>query len=228
MKIALLLFSAVIANAGGTSKAPAASSRSKSLVEQIRSDASYQSLSHIENVKIDLRYATPNNFMGENLYGEFNEAFLHKVAFEKLKKAAAQLKVEKPGYKLLVYDALRPRSVQRRLFAKVKGTDKEEYVADPVKGSIHNFGFSIDLSLANEAGQELDMGTPYDDFTELAQPQKEEQFLKAGKLTAAQIENRKLLRKVMTGAGFLQLPNEWWHYDALPSAQVRKTQKIVE
>ncbi|HEX4925418.1 MAG TPA: M15 family metallopeptidase [Bdellovibrionales bacterium] len=213
-------FAAELAGAGPSPKT--------SLVEQIRSDGNYRSLTEIDNVKIDLRYATTNNFMGENLYGEFNEAFLHKTAFEKLKMAAARLANEKPGYKLLVYDALRPRSVQKRLFAKVKGTDKEEYVADPAKGSIHNFGFAVDLSLADETGAELDMGTPYDDFTNLAQPQKEDQFLKAGKLTAKQLENRKLLRKIMTGAGFLQLQNEWWHYDSLPATEVRDTQKIVE
>lgn len=179
-------------------------------------------------VAVELRYATTNNFMGIQLYKDLNDPFLHKTAAEKLKKAANNLSQLKPGWNLLIFDALRPRSVQIQLWNKVKGTKQEQYVADPKSGSIHNFGFALDLSLRDETGKEIDMGTPYDSFEDLAQPKYEEKLLKAGKLTETQIANRKILRKVMTEAGFIQLPHEWWHYDALDGKQVRAKYKIVE
>jgi D-alanyl-D-alanine dipeptidase len=173
-----------------------------------------------DGVAIDLKYATADNFVGENMYGDFNKAYLHHIAAEKLIRAVKNLRLIHPAYKLVIYDALRPRSVQYILWNKVKGTDREKYVANPRHGSIHNFGFAVDLSILDENGKALDMGTPFDDFTELAQPRLEQGFLKAGKLTQEQIDNRQLLRRVMEDAGFIQLPVEWWHYDALPKAEV--------
>lgn len=72
------------------------------------------------------------------------------------------------------------------------------------------------------------MGTPFDDFTPLAEPRLEQAFLAAGRLTAAQIANRLVLRTVMEDAGFLHLPIEWWHFDALPAEQVRQSYALVE
>lgn len=179
-------------------------------------------------IALDLRYATTNNFTGKNLYGVFSRAFLHKIAADKLARAAAKLKAIQPKYKLIVFDALRPRSVQYLLWDKVKGTKQQRYVANPQSGSIHNFGFALDLSILDETGKELDMGTPFDDFTTLAQPAQEEQFLESGRLTQQQLQNRRLLRKVMEDAGFIQLPLEWWHFDALPKIEVKKNYSIVE
>ncbi|MDH4263159.1 MAG: M15 family metallopeptidase [Spirochaetia bacterium] len=187
----------------------------------------FKDLSSIKNVTVDLRYASLNNFMGENLYGNFNKAYLHPIAAEKLNNASKILNKKKPGWKFIIFDALRPLSVQKKLFAKVKGTDKEKYVANPEFGSIHNFGFAVDIGLLDEMGREVDMGTPYDDFTLLAQPVLEDQFLKAGKLTEIQIKNRKVLRSAMEESGFKQLSIEWWHFDALPATEVRKNYKIV-
>jgi D-alanyl-D-alanine dipeptidase len=72
------------------------------------------------------------------------------------------------------------------------------------------------------------MGTPFDDFTPLAEPAREEELAKSGKLQPAQLENRKILRRVMTGAGFVQRPNEWWHYDAAPIEELRASQPLLE
>ena len=177
---------------------------------------------------IDLRYATENNFVGKNMYGEFNKAFLHRNAFEKINLAVQKLQSTHPGYRLIIFDALRPRSVQYILWAKVKGTENEQYVADPAKGSIHNFGLAVDLSVVDDQGKELDMGTPYDTFDQLAQPQLEDRFFKEGKLTARQIRNRKILRSVMEEAGFIQLPHEWWHYDLYPRSDVISKFTIIE
>lgn len=188
----------------------------------------FKNLKSLPHVVVDLRYATTNNFMGKNVYGDFKETFLHEKAFAMLKAASDELDQRHPGYRLIVFDALRPRSVQRILYSFVKGTPEEKYVANPDKGGMHNYGFAVDLSIVDGKGRELDMGTPFDDFTELSQPQLEEKFLKDGKLTAKQIANRKLLRDVMEKQGFKVLPHEWWHFDALPGETVRKTFRIVE
>lgn len=177
---------------------------------------------------MDLRYASTNNFMNKNVYGDFKETFLHKVAFEKLKTAAKNLTQAHPGYKFIVFDALRPQRVQRLLFAFVEKSPQEKYVANPAKGSMHSYGFAVDLSVLDPKGHELDMGTPFDDFTELSQPQKENEFLKSGKLSSQQIANRLILRKAMEEAGFKVLEHEWWHFDALPQSEVRTNYKIVE
>lgn len=194
----------------------------------IASSPDYVELKSSDSLAIDLKYATTDNFVGQNMYGDFNRAYLHKLAAEKLFKAVKNLAAINPKYRLVIYDALRPRSVQYVLWDKVKGTGKQKYVANPKGGSIHNYGFALDISILDESGKPLDMGTPFDDFTDLAQPQLEQQFLKAGKLTEQQIKNRLLLRKVMEDAGFIQLPVEWWHYDALPKAELKSRFRIVE
>ena len=188
----------------------------------------YVDISRIEHVRIDLRYASSNNFTGQDLYGNFRTPYLHKVAADKLAKAATILLKKRPDWQLLVFDALRPRSVQKVLWQKVKGTAQESYVANPRYGSIHNYGFAIDLSLVDGEGKEVDMGTPFDDFSRLAQPRLENQFLAEGKLTTTQVANRKLLREIMESAGFIQLPVEWWHYDALPKTEIKARYKIIE
>lgn len=189
---------------------------------------SYLPVTAIPGVKVDLKYAGTDNFMAEDLYGSAATALLHPHSHAKLAKAATTLKKSHPKLHLLVYDALRPRRVQRRMWAKVKDTPERKYVADPDKGSMHNYGMALDLTLCDGKDRALDMGTPYDAFTELAQPKFEEKFLKEGKLTKAQLENRLILRKTMEAAGFKQLAHEWWHYDALPDKEVRKMFEIVE
>lgn len=188
----------------------------------------FVALGPADGVAVDLRYATANNFVGRNMYGEFRTAYLHRVAAAKLLAAAAGLKRLKPDYRLVIFDALRPRSVQQILWDHVKGTDGQNYVANPAGGSVHNYGFAVDLSILDGAGRELDMGTPFDDFTELAKPRLEARFLAEGRLTAAQVANRHLLRGVMEEAGFTQLPIEWWHFDAMRKAEIKARYRIVE
>ncbi|MBP6586180.1 MAG: M15 family metallopeptidase, partial [Flavobacterium sp.] len=196
--------------------------------EGLRNRKEFVRLEESKEVKILLKYASSDNFMKENLYGEFTFCYLHREAFSKFQKAITKLKERKPNWKFILYDCLRPRSIQYKLWKKVKGTLQEPYVANPYKGSIHNFGFALDLSVLDEFGKEIDMGTAFDDFTPLAEPTKEEKFFKEGKLTKIQIENRKILRSIMIQSGFIQRPNEWWHYDALPQSIVQKKFRIVE
>ena len=194
----------------------------------VLADPEYVDVSGFPGVAVELRYASTNNFVHANVYGAFDRAFLRKPAAEKLRRAAAALVAERPGWKILILDALRPRSVQRLFWARVVGTPQQPYVADPEQGSVHNFGFALDVTLRNGAGAEVDMGTPFDDFTPLAEPAREEELAKAGKLGPTQLENRRLLRRVMTGAGFSQRPNEWWHYDALSLEDARASHPILE
>ncbi len=184
------------------------------------------------SVFIDLRYCGINNFMQKDLYRGFQNAFLHQVAYEKFLNALKFLEIESPHLSFRVFDALRPRSVQKIMYDYVTNTPMQEYVANPKLGSVHNFGMAIDLTLNHRLGtridREVDMGTEFDDFTELAQPQLEEKNLSLGKISEEQFKNRLLLRKIMEKAGFEQLPHEWWHFNALPAKHVREKFLIVE
>lgn len=178
--------------------------------------------------KIDLRYASTNNFVGVNMYGPFNKAFLHKFAADKLFAAVQLLQQRHPGHRFIIFDALRPRSIQRVLWDHVVGTEGEKYIAKPEPGSLHNFGFAVDLSILDPDGHELDMGAGYDDFRPIAQPQLEPQFVASGDLTGEHIQNRMILRRVMEDSGYAQLAHEWWHFDALPKSIVKEKYQIVE
>lgn len=198
-------------------------------MEPLHLDSEYVDVGLYPNVQVDLRYAGLNNFTGENLYnGCLLQAYLHRHAAEKFRHAVDLLKIEKPDWSFLIFDALRPLSVQRRMWSFVENTPQQIYVANPQRGSIHNFGLAIDLTLMDAEGCEVDMGTPFDSFEELAQPRFEEKFLQAGQLTAAQVANRQLLRKVMLGAGFLSIPHEWWHFNAVEIVEARANYTMIE
>ncbi len=216
-----LLLTLLIAGAAG------AATPQESLDFLLKSD-DFHEVTAQDGVVLDLRYATTNNFTGKNLYGPFNRLFLHRRAYDKLKAAIALLKHQHPSYKFVIFDGTRPRSVQYQLWEKVAGTPQEKYVADPKKGSIHNFGLALDLSVVDEKGRELDMGTPFDSFAPLAEPALEKQNLSDGKLTSSQLANRMVLRNAMEEAGFKVLPEEWWHFEALPAELVRRQFTIVE
>lgn len=197
-------------------------------IASLRSDPEFVSLHDMPGVLIDLKYATADNFMSRNVYGDFNEAFLHRVAAEKLVRALSLLQKERPGWKFLVLDALRPRSIQRVLWAHVVGTDQEGYVANPDKGSVHNYGLAVDLTCVDELGEIVNMGSGFDYFHRISQPRYEEEFLKSGELSHEHWQNRLVLRQAMSGAGFHPLPHEWWHFDALPREEIRTGFRLIE
>lgn len=195
---------------------------------RLAQDKNFIGVSNVQNARVNLRYASEDNFMGKNVYGNFHSCLLHQIAADKFRVAARALQDEMPGWKFLIFDCLRPRSLQEKLFEVVKGTAHQRYVADPRTGSLHNFGFAVDLSLEDENGRELDMGTHFDDFSPLSRPDQERQNVEMGKLSKKQLDNRLILRKLMLRAGFIQLPIEWWHYDALPKEEVKAHYQIVE
>ncbi|MBN2038984.1 MAG: M15 family metallopeptidase [Spirochaetes bacterium] len=180
------------------------------------------------SIKVDLKYSSKDNFLGEDAYGDMANCYLVKEVAIKLADAQKILGKIHPGYSLIVYDGVRPRRIQYRMWEIVKGTDKQKYVADPKSGSIHNYGCAVDLSILDENGKVLDMGTEFDYFGDLAQPRYEVKFLKEGKLTQKQVDNRKLLRKVMEQAGFGWILSEWWHFNGYQKKYVKEHYRIIE
>jgi len=198
------------------------------LSEQLARNTTLTNVSDWPSLELDIRYATHNNFTGANIYGGYQSCFLHSIAADQLKRAIASLKQSKPTWKLRVFDCLRPRRAQQFLFDAVKGTPQQKYVGNPKVGSVHNYGFAIDVSLSDEYGNEVDMGTKYDFFGALAEPRFEQGFLRSGKLKKNQLENRLILRSAMKAGGFIPIMNEWWHFNGLPGPDVRSKYKIVE
>lgn len=179
---------------------------------------------------IDLRYSTTDNFTGMDVYGPFEEAYLQPEPAQMLAKANAYLKESHADHTFYIYDAVRPRSVQRILWdtLDMPVAQKDNYVADPELGSIHNFGAAVDLTIAGSDGQPIDMGTDFDYFGELAYPIHEERMLEEGRLTEQQVANRRLLRDVMTRAGFTTINSEWWHFNAMSRDEAAAKYGIVE
>jgi D-alanyl-D-alanine dipeptidase len=152
-------------------------------------------------LRLDIRYATPANFMGRTLYPVARAVAQRPVA-EALSRV--QTRAEAAGYGLLIFDAYRPWRITRAMWDQTP-PDKREFVANPATGSRHNRGCSIDLSLHRD-GVEVTMPSPYDDFTPAAYRSN----------TAAAPQALALLRMLegwMMAEGFVPLPNEWWHYD---------------
>lgn len=179
-------------------------------------------------IVVDLKYATTDNFTKEILYDDLTEAYLHPIAAHKLQKAQQLLREIDPNLSLLIYDAGRPMSVQKKMYKVVQNTPYREYVADPSKTGMHNYGMAVDLTICDSDGIPLDMGTPFDFFGKAAGINHEEQLLSAGLLTREQIGNRKLLRKVMTEAGFITIRGEWWHFNASSRQEAKQNTKLID
>lgn len=180
------------------------------------------------SIKVDVKYTTTDNFMKADAYGDLDKIFLQKEVAEMLVKAHTALKKSYPNYRFIVFDGARPFRVQQKMWQIVKGTDMAHYVARPdAKGSMHNYGCAVDLSIIDEKGKELDMGTPFDFLGALAQTTIEEAYIKQGKLTRKQVDNRLILRKAMESVGFTVLKREWWHFNAFSDDVVLKKYKKI-
>ncbi len=152
------------------------------------------------DIRLDIRYATDSNFTHQKLY-PVAKCYLRKEAAESL--GAVQKELESMGLGLKVYDGYRPLSVQKKMWKILPDTN---YVANPAVGSRHNRGTAVDVTLVDSTGRELEMPTPFDDFTERAHrdyPNLPEKVIK----------NRGLLQDIMERHGFVGLSTEWWHFD---------------
>ncbi|MBZ0181050.1 MAG: M15 family metallopeptidase [Melioribacteraceae bacterium] len=153
------------------------------------------------SIVMDVKYATINNFVGKVLYPT-DKVYMRKIVAQKLSEANKYLR-ENYNLSIKIFDGYRPLSVQKLMWEILPDP---RYVADPSKGSRHNRGAAVDITLIDENGNEIEMGTPYDDFTEKAHYDYEE-------LSDDVKANRKLLRDVMIKFGFEPLETEWWHFD---------------
>ena len=181
------------------------------------------------SIQVDLVNSDPEkNYFRENYYDGLNKAYLRKEVAVKLSKAQKVLKSKHPDFSLLILDAARPRSVSKQMYYKMKGTKFEKYVANPKRGSMHNYGIAVDITIVDGNGDEIDMG-----FTPFRKSNLEIywQFakMKLGfSLSEKQKKNRKLLSDTMTNSGFLPLSHEWWHFNGIPKDEARKRFKIIE
>ncbi len=156
-----------------------------------------------KSIKLDIRYATADNFVGRAVYPEAR-AFLQRPAAEAIVRVHKLLK--KSGLGVVIYDGYRPWSITK-LFWDVVPEDKRNFVANPATGSKHNRGCAVDLSIYNlKTGKSIPMPSGYDEFTERASPN----YLGG---TDEERANRDLLRQLMEAEGFTVNQSEWWHFD---------------
>ena len=154
-------------------------------------------------IRLDIRYATSNNFLGTPLYEE-PRAFLQRPAAEAVVRVHRALAAK--GYGLLIHDAYRPWYITK-IFWDATPPDKHQYVADPAHGSRHNRGCAVDLTLFDRStGRAVEVPSGYDEMSERAHPD-----YTGG--TAGQRKNRELLRGAMEAEGFTVYEYEWWHFD---------------
>ena len=171
------------------------SSDPKRLVELVKLDPS---------IRLDMRYATTNNFTGRVLYSEAR-AFLTVAVAQAVVRASAKARAD--GFGLTIYDAYRPWRVTKQLWDATPVGPKKDYVANPKRGSKHNRGCAVDLTLHDlRTGLLVEMPTEFDDFSEKAHRDY------AGASTVA-ISNRARLQRYLEAEGFVGLSNEWWHFD---------------
>jgi D-alanyl-D-alanine dipeptidase len=189
--VCLIFFTGAFAQSGPPKEV---NKREADLVELITLDPT---------IKLDIRYATADNFVGRQVYPEAR-AFLQRPAAEALVRVNKKLRKKHLG--LVIFDGYRPWAITK-LFWEVTPEDKRKFVANPDKGSKHNRGCAVDLSVYDlKTGKLIEMPSGYDEFSERASPD-----YKGG--TEKERKNRDMLRKLMEKEGFTVNPNEWWHFD---------------
>jgi D-alanyl-D-alanine dipeptidase len=181
-----------------------------------------------KSIKVDLVNSDPDkNYFRENFYNGLNKAYLRKEVAKKLSLAQKHLKSRYPEYSILIMDAARPRRVSQLMYDKMKGTKFEKFVADPKKGSMHNYGIAVDVTIVDGNDKEIDMGfSPF--YKSNLSIYWGYAKLKMFDLSEAQKQNRKLLSNVMIKADFIPLSHEWWHFNGMPKDEARYKYKIIE
>lgn len=199
------------------------------------------------SIRVDLKYSSTDNFMGVDMYGSLDKAYLERDFANRVVKAQRILQERYPEYTLLIYDAARPISVQRAMRKSVEGTEFERFVADGTRGGRHNYGVAVDLTIATLDGTPLDMGAGFDDFTVAASvkgtpdnadprtrtPDIYRNYVNAmaerGVISHEAAHNRMLLIEVMHAAGLYPYRNEWWHFEEIMSiSATRERYKLLD
>lgn len=206
MKVLNVCFLAVFCLAFNRQEQPLVISSQKeyrALIKQHAEQILQEIVKEIPSIKLDIKYATKDNFSGIAVYRQA-KAFARKPVVDALKKV--QKGLTQQGLGLKIFDAYRPYAVTVK-FWKLTPLDKKDYVAHPNKGSRHNRGCAVDLTIVNlKTGEELKMPTPYDSFTKEAAADYENIPLEEKK-------NRDFLINIMKQNGFNVIKSEWWHFD---------------
>ena len=180
-------------------------------------------------IKVELKYATTDNFTGINMYGNLTQAHMLPEIAESLKRVQRNLKALHPEYSLLIYDAARPFSIQQYMFSIVEGTPNSVYVANPSRGGgMHNYGAAVDLTIIDKTGKPLDMGSPFDSFIAASHTGNETELVRRGLITAEAASNRALLTNLMKAENFDQDPNEWWHFKKYTLNYLKNIYKLLD
>jgi D-alanyl-D-alanine dipeptidase len=181
-------------------------------------------------IQVELRYADTNNFLHITLYDCLEKAFLQKEAALKLNSAQSILTALKPGYKLYIWDAVRPKVIQQRMWDSLKMPldQKNRYVSNPKNHSVHNYGAAVDLTIQDSVGSLLDMGTDFDHFGPASNTNRDSFNLANKNLNHTQLANRRLLRKCMYRAGFRAISSEWWHFNSCSRETAKKRYQLLE
>ena len=218
----IMLFLAVISMGCLAQK----SATAKRMAEQGMVDV----LSVDSTIQVSLMYSRADNFTGKVLYTDLREAYLHPKAAAAVARAQQALKKLRPELSLKIYDATRPMSVQQKMWNAVAGTSKNIYVSNPRNGGgMHNYGLAVDITLCKAAtGDTLDMGTKVDFLGSYAHIDNEAALVSRHIITKEAKQNRELLRKVMTEAGFKPLKTEWWHFNLVSRAEAKVHYKAIK
>ena len=193
-----------------------------------------------KEIEVELKYATEDNFVGENMYGSLTTAYLLPHFAKRVVEAQRILRERHPEYSLLIYDAARPISVQRRMRSAVEGTPLQIYVADGKRGGRHNYGVAVDLTIVDGQGRPLDMGASFDHFgreawvgddndvTLAAYKAYVERLRVEGLISAEAAANRTLLLEIMDAVGLRPYVKEWWHFqERISMTATRERYKLL-
>ena len=205
-----------------------------------------QTMEGAEDIIVELKYSTTDNFVGKDMYRDLEKAYLTPDFARKVIRAQQVLRKRNPQLTLMIYDAARPISVQRYMRKLVEGTKFQDFVADGSKGGRHNYGVAVDLTIATNQGIPMDMGAGFDDFTDAAAVKGTSDtndqanrnlkvyreyvygLVKRGLITQEAANNRMLLIEVMVEVGLYPYRREWWHYEELtPMSEVRQTRRLL-
>lgn len=185
----------------------------------------------VPSIISDVKYATVNNFTGKILYKKQFGLY----AVEDLVAAVAEMDrwITRylPGYKIVIFDAARPISVQKEMFEIVRDTPFESYIANPygeTPGGFHNYGLALDLTLADNNGHLLDMGTDYDFFGVASHSGIERELLENRAINKTAYANRMLLYSIAGRAGLLPHPQEWWHFQISYEEDSKKKYSLLD
>ena len=233
MKRILLLLTPLLllaCNANNRSKPNYVDSNKSAIEKQLEQIGLQNVAEQIPGIEVYMVYATPYNFMGRVLYNDLDKAYLVPEAMEKLKKANELLRKKRLDLHLVVYDAARPRSIQQQMWKVVENTELQDYVANPYVsgGGAHNYGIAVDVSLVDCTGHPIPMGSEYDYFGNRSRVDMEKELFENGEINRRELQNRQLLREIMTQAGWLVEPSEWWHFNSMPLTEASERLTVIK